>query len=1357
MGNIRHTKNVQEIPLLEESTMQMSSRYYDSTKPNGVNISDVGMNDGEVIPGRYYEHDGVDDHTVIADDNSLSFGDTSTDSVMSGCAWVKMNDATNFRILAKEDNVNFEYIFAITGSDFLTCGIYDNDSGNRIKRNSTTTLTINEGSWTHLAFSYDGSGISTGIKLYVNGVEITASDDNAGSYTAMHNTTADLLVGKNGASTVFSNGGMRDIRIIAEEITDWTSIMGGAINGNEVLHLKCEEGGGLVAFDSSGNLNHGDITNTTLSTFHSTDTGILYSFANEEGYTECFTNFMGKHDSLPAGVTYDGTKYSIDTTGFGGSTSFTFTIPLVQNQLFTTHMVVDNFVSGAGYQPRYYNIKGFHFYFANAPLSDGDNVVATTNFGTGFDPTPSTSRMEWLIPANTVLDITDWFIEETGIYPKDNSTKNKTIVYSDATQSGSVSRLLTANGKVRIKTTQEGANGLDFNGVDQSTLIPHDPSLHFNNGSNDLPFSISGWCNIDSLSSFFTIFGKPGFEYVLGVLSNGKVGIYCYTIGNYISRQTIDISSYIGQDIFIVSTYDGSEVVGGLSVYVYDNAGSLIATDSADSIFGSYAGMTDAMQDQSIGLWDGNDADGKIWDVRVYNKELSVGEIDKIKLGERNGSEVLHIPCSEGIGSIVHDVSGNGNHGTIQNYVGSMWTTQDVYHFNHSEGYSTILDPVKESADGIGDYGASGSITLSAESGGVIRNSFNINDPSASMRLNQDWVNNGTNMFESKMIGQTIRMTIEATAITGSFSSIQGFLFSDNSTSVSTTNLVVGVPQVIETTVTNNDKVFPISIIMTGGLMGDVADFNFTLEVLNTVPLVDTQTDAAGNDSTTVEVNLGAKYTRGINNSESKTKFPEIPSIYATEIDPTVAYNKEELTALINNLNIFADRSDNYLSRMLLYRFNFHEFDSNLISQALGYTKNPVLPPNSKILAFIKTNIDPNLGDTFDCRASFWTQQTDTVFIFPSGLRIDIPNNSDTPKTIYGPNLEVDAGFDGTDKWVAIVTTHPINNQILLFFCNDDKVKEIYIGTDVVPVSTLGTWNWSQNPNLQKIVFPVGYPFYGGAGNDDLSLFITDCDIRSGADTFGKLDFRADFLNLENNPNMKSFALFPGSEINQRLWLNNCGLVGTLDLSYISFRDDREFFGLETADNTLLTELLLPDDFNYKTNLSGILDVRNCSITNNFLSNLTGDLDWLRTAYLLDNGGSFPIDDVLESLSIRTENKGTNNLSYTGDILAGGTNPAATRDIIHAEIVAAGTGYVVSDTISPTDGGGASCVITVDSIGGSGEVTGISITNGGSGYTSEPTTFSTSGSGVGADLELLTAILKLEHANYGNFNSVTAN
>ena len=100
-------------------------------------------------------------------------------------------------------------MFTTSGSDLLALNLYDSSTGARIARQYATALTSFQGQWIHLAASYDGSGTSSGIKIYLNGsILVTASNDlNPTDYTAMENGTNPLLIGASlKDSGTFCNG-----------------------------------------------------------------------------------------------------------------------------------------------------------------------------------------------------------------------------------------------------------------------------------------------------------------------------------------------------------------------------------------------------------------------------------------------------------------------------------------------------------------------------------------------------------------------------------------------------------------------------------------------------------------------------------------------------------------------------------------------------------------------------------------------------------------------------------------------------------------------------------------------------------------------------------------------------------------------------------------------------------------------------------------------------------------------------------------------------------------------------------------------------------------------------------------------
>jgi hypothetical protein len=132
-----------------------------------------------------------------------------------------MGDATRFRVIAKSNtDIDGEYIFVVNGADNLFTYLMDGGNSNRIGAYTTSTVTAYEGLWTHIAMTYDGGGLWTGIKIYINGVSQTVGSDNAGSYTAMHNTNAVLSVGRlQWNSNSYADGLIDEVSIFASELS----------------------------------------------------------------------------------------------------------------------------------------------------------------------------------------------------------------------------------------------------------------------------------------------------------------------------------------------------------------------------------------------------------------------------------------------------------------------------------------------------------------------------------------------------------------------------------------------------------------------------------------------------------------------------------------------------------------------------------------------------------------------------------------------------------------------------------------------------------------------------------------------------------------------------------------------------------------------------------------------------------------------------------------------------------------------------------------------------------------------------------------------------------------------------------
>ena len=180
--------------------------------PNAWNGSESNVNKQSNYS---MDFDGSSQYVDLGDDDIFSFGNSTNDSPFSISAWIYMDSTTNFRILAKYDAPNYEYQFDVGGSSNLRFFIFD---GTSYRARIGSTLSINQ--WYHVVATYNGVGgtnAENGIKIYVDGVEITGTTSSNGSYTAMHNTTAPVYIGRIASS--YANGKIDGVSIFNYELS----------------------------------------------------------------------------------------------------------------------------------------------------------------------------------------------------------------------------------------------------------------------------------------------------------------------------------------------------------------------------------------------------------------------------------------------------------------------------------------------------------------------------------------------------------------------------------------------------------------------------------------------------------------------------------------------------------------------------------------------------------------------------------------------------------------------------------------------------------------------------------------------------------------------------------------------------------------------------------------------------------------------------------------------------------------------------------------------------------------------------------------------------------------------------------
>ncbi len=160
----------------------------------------------------YTDFDGSDDYVSVADNDDLSFGDGSSDTPFSISVWANLPTVASTNFIGKGHyGSNYEYNFHIGSDKKFYWLLFDQSATAYIGRIYNTALDAYENEWTHFCGTYDGSGANSGVKLYINGVQVDDTNGGVGSYTAMENLGAEVRIMRN--NTNYSDGSITNLAV----------------------------------------------------------------------------------------------------------------------------------------------------------------------------------------------------------------------------------------------------------------------------------------------------------------------------------------------------------------------------------------------------------------------------------------------------------------------------------------------------------------------------------------------------------------------------------------------------------------------------------------------------------------------------------------------------------------------------------------------------------------------------------------------------------------------------------------------------------------------------------------------------------------------------------------------------------------------------------------------------------------------------------------------------------------------------------------------------------------------------------------------------------------------------------------
>ncbi len=175
--------------------------------------------------------DGADDVVTVTDQTDLSFGAASPFSI---AAWAKPSSFGGYQTLAhKLDDTNAArtgYLFTLNNGTPEVWLI--SDFANNVYTVVPATTPLVAGTWSHVSFSYNGSGNASGVRIYVNGTDVTGVSTQDTLSGATLQNSQPFEIGERSAAGQAYAGGVDDVRVYSTALnpSQVSALAGGACN-----------------------------------------------------------------------------------------------------------------------------------------------------------------------------------------------------------------------------------------------------------------------------------------------------------------------------------------------------------------------------------------------------------------------------------------------------------------------------------------------------------------------------------------------------------------------------------------------------------------------------------------------------------------------------------------------------------------------------------------------------------------------------------------------------------------------------------------------------------------------------------------------------------------------------------------------------------------------------------------------------------------------------------------------------------------------------------------------------------------------------------------------------------------------
>jgi hypothetical protein len=209
--------------------------------------------------------------TLNNGDGLLSFAGDVPFSIM---CWVKLGTiGTENNILVKGDGSTDSYMIAVDAINKFAFFLRDTGSAYLYTKVGTT---LSANTWYHLAVTYDGSKLASGVKMYLNAVNSTLENSSSGTFGTIKNV-GTVKIGNRPSTGTFGDFEMAHL-VIASGVLSFSEIQEAYNNAVAYYNLKYSTlNSKMLAyytfFNSLADVsNNGTHTGSASSTTYSTDT-----------------------------------------------------------------------------------------------------------------------------------------------------------------------------------------------------------------------------------------------------------------------------------------------------------------------------------------------------------------------------------------------------------------------------------------------------------------------------------------------------------------------------------------------------------------------------------------------------------------------------------------------------------------------------------------------------------------------------------------------------------------------------------------------------------------------------------------------------------------------------------------------------------------------------------------------------------------------------------------------------------------------------------------------------------------------------------------------------------------------------